>query len=93
MGKINSVYYEEIDPKLCTVKDAGEFYFHFNLVGQHEIFQEGYERYEQSQIALRNKVLGDAMRRGDMQTHPKVHSTAFAISSLRSKAIIVTECY
>ena len=32
MGKISEIYYEEIDPKICTTIEAAEFYYLFNML-------------------------------------------------------------
>ena len=40
MAKISRVFYAEIDPKVCTTTEAGEYYYHFNLLGTHEMCQK-----------------------------------------------------
>ena len=58
MGKISKVVYQEIDGTECTVQEAGEFYYHFNLISSSDLFHKDYERFEQAQIDLKNKTLG-----------------------------------
>ena len=52
MAKICKVFYAEIDPKVCTMQEAGEYYYHFNLLGSHEMFHESYEQHEKKQVDL-----------------------------------------
>jgi len=54
---IKEVYYEEIDPLLITMEEAGEFYYHTNLIGIHSMFHNDYETYEINQINIRNKIV------------------------------------
>lgn len=91
MGRISNVFYEEIDCDKCSIMTAGEFYYHYNLMGVHPMFVPEYEDYELSQITTRNKIIGDAMTRGDLRKHPKMNTTIFGVSSIKNKAVIVTE--
>lgn len=91
MGRISNVYYDEIDRDTCSMMTAGEFYYHYNLMGVHPMFIPEYEDYELSQITMRNKIIGDAMDRGDLVNHPKMNTTIFGVSSLKNKAVIMTE--
>lgn len=91
MEKISKVYYQELDDKVCTVQEAGEFYFHFNLIGSHTLFHEQYEKHELSQMNLKNKVIGEAIKKNEIEGRPKVDSSILAISSLKNKVIIVAD--
>lgn len=91
MGIISDVFYEEIDRDVCNMMTAGEFYYHYNLMGVHPMFVPEYEDYELSQITTRNKIIGEAMSRGDLTKHPKMNTTIFGVSSLKNKAVIMTE--
>lgn len=90
MGKISEVYYEEIDPNVCTLEEAGEFYYHFNLLGSNSMFHNDYEKYEARQIDIRNKAIGDAKKCGDIKGHSRIDSSILAISSLKNKVVIIT---
>ena len=90
MGKISKVFYKEIDPELCNVNDAAKYHYLFNLIKYHEVFQDEYIKYEESQIHLRNTLIGDAVRSGEI-SNPKLPSTIFGISSVKNKAVIITE--
>lgn len=91
MGKISKVFYEEIKPESCTIKEAAEFYYHFNLVGSHEFFHKDYEDYELAQINLKNKILGDTVANNKEKERPKVGTSILAISSLKNKVIIIAD--
>ena len=91
MGKISKVFYEEIKPESCTVKEAAEFYYHFNLVASHESFHRGYEEYETNQINLKNKILGDVVASNKEKERPKVGSSILAISSLKQKVVLIAD--
>lgn len=91
MGRISNVYYDEIDRDTYSMMTAGEFYYHYNLMGVHPMFIPEYEAYELSQITMRNKIIGDAMDRGDLVKHPKMNTTIFGVSSIKNKAVIMTE--
>lgn len=87
MGKISKVFYQEVDPNICSIKEAAEFYYHFNLMGAHEMFLADYEKYEISQAALKNKTIADAIKNNSER--PLVNSSVIAISSLRDKVVII----
>ena len=91
MGNITKVFYTEIDPEICSANDAAKYHYHFNFLKYHEIFQKEYEKYEEDQIKLRNKLIGNAIKSGEISKHPKVHSTIFGISAQKNKAILITE--
>lgn len=91
MGKISNVYYDEISSNECSILDAGEFYYHYNVIGIDPLFIPGYEEYEERQISLRNRIIGKAIENGEVNKHPKMHTTVFGVSSLKNKAVILTE--
>lgn len=91
MSKIREVLYEVLDPSECTIREAGEFYYHYNLMGADESLNEDYIRYEESQINCRNRVIGNAVKQGMFPRHPKTDTTIFGVSSLKNKAIIIVE--
>ena len=91
MGRISKVFYTEIDPNVCDTREAGEYYYHLNLLHSHEMFQQSYEAYEAKQIALRNKVISQAMKNGELPEHPIMNSTIFGVSSMKQKPVIITE--
>jgi hypothetical protein len=91
MGKISNIFYTEIDPEICSINDAAKYHYHFNLIKYHQMFQDEYERYETIQIKLRNTLIGNAIKSGEINGHPKLMSTIFGISSKKNKAVIITE--
>ena len=91
MGKISKVFYQEIETTECTVQGAGEFYFHFNLISSSDVFHKDYERFEQAQIDLKNKILGDIINSNEFRERPKVSSSVLTISSLKNKVILIAD--
>lgn len=91
MGKISKVFYEEIDNNVCSIMSSGEYYYHYNVMGLDSSASREYEEYETSQIAIRNKIIGDAIKRYDILEHPKMNTTIFGVSSMKRKTIILTE--
>jgi len=91
MSKISEIYYEEINPSTITIQKAGEFYYHFNLVGVHSMFHDEYEKYEMDQLNIRNKVIGDAIKRGDIKGSIRTDKSMIAISSLKNKVVMIAE--
>jgi hypothetical protein len=89
MSKITEVYYTEINE--MTAKEAAAFYYHYNLINVSEVFHEDYIKYEENQIALRNKILGDAYKNNEIPRHPKTNTSIFGISSLKNKPVLITE--
>jgi len=90
MGKITEVFYKEIDPNVCSMEDAAKYHYHFNLLKYHEMFQKEYEQYEEEQIKLRNTLIGNAIKSGEI-INPKVFTTIFGISAHKNKAVLITE--
>ena len=91
MGRISNVFYKEIDNDVCSMEEAANYHYLFNLLKYHEMFQNEYEHYEEFQIKLRNTLIGDAIKSGEIKSHPNVPSTIFGISALKNKAILITE--
>lgn len=91
MAKICKVFYAEIDPKVCTMQEAGEYYYHFNLLGSHEMFHESYEQHEKKQVDLRNSVISQAMKNGELPSHPVMNSTIFGVSAMKQKPVLITK--
>ena len=90
MGKISKVFYKEIDPNVCSTNEAAKYHYLSNLINLHEIFQDEYLQYEENQIHLRNSLIGDAIKSGEI-SNPKVYSTIFGISAHKNKAVLITE--
>lgn len=88
--KISKVFYKELD---TDIREAGEFYFNYNMLPIHEMFHDAYEESETKQINLRNQILGEEIRAGNIDGKVKVESTILAISSLKNKVIILTNIY
>ena len=91
MGNIKEVFYDEIDPSICSTTESGEFYFYYNLLGIDPIFQSGYEEHEMKQTKLRNRTIKHAIDNGDLPKHPNLRRTIFGISSLKNKLVMVAE--
>lgn len=91
MGRITNVFYDVVSEDKCTLEEAGSYYFFYNMMGISDDITSKYEAYEEKQIDLRNRILGNAFNRGEIPRHPKVDTTIFGISSLKNMPIIVTE--
>ena len=91
MGKISKVFYTEIEPEICNSEDAAKWNYYFNLVKYDKTFWDEYEKYEAEQIKVRNKIIGDAIRSGEIGGTPKIYTTIFGISSKKNKAVLITE--
>ncbi|MCM1215391.1 MAG: hypothetical protein NC548_12835 [Lachnospiraceae bacterium] len=91
MGKISKVFYKEIEPEVCTMEEAGEYYYHLNLLKTHKMFQDSYERYEQKQIELRNRTIALALKNGELQKYPMMNTTVFGVSTLKKAPVVITE--
>ena len=88
---ITRVYYEEIDPSTISVQTAGEYYYYANLIGVHEMFHNAYENYETDQINIRNKIIGEAIKRGDIENSIRSDKSMVAISSIKNKVILIAD--
>jgi len=88
MAKIVEVYYEETD---ANVRESGEFYYYFNLIGMSESFNAKYEQHESDQIAIRNKTVAAAMDREELPNRLKIQHSILAISSLKNKIALIAE--
>lgn len=91
MSKISEVYYKEIDSGICSIEEAGEFYYHFNLLNIDEVFHEDYENYELRQISLRNNIITEAIKNGELPKFPSMNSIILGISSIKNKVILVSD--
>lgn len=91
MGKISEIYYEEIDPKICTTIEAAEFYYLFNMLDIDEDIHKEYEDHEIKQLEIRNKLIGDAIRKNKLPRNPKLNTSILGISSLRDQVILLAE--
>lgn len=90
MGKITEVYYEEIDPTICSIEEASDFYYYYNLIGLREPFQSDYEKYEESQIKTKHRVIAEAISRGEV-IHPKMNNSIFGVSVLKNSTVLIAE--
>lgn len=91
MGKISEVLYCEIDPDKCSVLKASEYYYYLNLIGVDPRIHPEYEVYELGQMNLRNGVIGDYIRKNNLNIHPKMNTCIFGVSSLRQRAVVIAE--
>jgi hypothetical protein len=91
MGKITRVYYDELDPNVVDVHEAGEFYYHSNLIGVHEMFHEDYEAYETRQFELRNQLIADAIDNKRVDKTIRLATAMLALSSMKNKVVIMAD--
>lgn len=88
MGKINKVYYEEIDNEISN-EEAGGFYFLFNSIGLNEKLDKEYIEYEEKQLQIRNKIINEAIKNKDVPDHPDMKTLVIAVSSFKQKPVLV----
>lgn len=91
MSNISEVLYTEISEDVYSTNKAGEYYFHFNMLGVDPIFSESYMDYEQEHTRVRNKAIKDAMKEIGEDLHPKMNTLIFGISAIKNKPIVVVE--
>ena len=89
MGKITEVLYQEIDSNRCSTYRAGEYYFYANMIGANPKLDSEYIGYEEEQLKLRNTVIGEYIE--NTGEHPNVEKSIFGISTIKNKAVIITE--
>lgn len=90
MGKITEVYYTDIPTGLCSVEEASRFTFLSNLIGVHPSFDQEYENYEVSQMKIKGRLIGDAIRRGEIK-EPNLSSMIFGLSTTYERAILIID--
>jgi hypothetical protein len=88
MNKIQEIYYEELDNDICSIEEAGQYYYYSNYLDD-ENYPE-YEKYEMNQIKLRNIIIGNAKKRGDIE-NVKVDSSILALSTLKNKVVLFVD--
>lgn len=91
MGKISNVYYKKLTDDEMSVDRSSSFYFLNNMFALSSEIQDEYERYEEYQINLRNKIIGNAVKHNDIPGRPKIDSTVMGISGIHDCTILVTE--
>lgn len=91
MGKISEVLYKTVEPDVCTIEKASEFYYHYNMIDTNDSCRSEYEKYETDQINIKNKIIGDALRQGELPRYPDVNSIIFGISSILNKPVLIVE--
>ena len=89
MGKISEIYYREIDPTILSIYEAGKFYYYYNLIGVSEQFDKAYEEYETSQIQLKNIILNEEIKLGNIKPSIRVNDSVLGISSIKDKVVIL----
>ena len=90
MGKISECIYATIDPSVCSVRDAGEFYFLQNVSNFHDMFIKAYEEYETKHTKIRNTAIRKSIPE-DGSIHPKMSSVIFGTSATKNKVVAVVE--
>lgn len=86
---ISRVFYKEIDD--ISIEEMGEFYYHYNHHDLTDKMTQEYEKYEESQIQKRNKIISEAVNNGDIPKGSRIKSTLFGVSSIKNKPILVVE--
>lgn len=89
MGKITKVIYQVIDPEVYSGYTLGEYYFYFNMLGLDPKIDKEYIEYEETQMNMRNKILGDIIN--ETGIHTKIDKTIFGLSSMKQKAVVISE--
>lgn len=88
---IKNVYYEEIDPSVVTPDQAAEFYFHYNMIQLHPDFIDDYESFETKQLEMKNKIISNAIDRGDLSKQIRVDHSMIAISPIKNKVVMIVK--
>ena len=87
---ISEVFYKVIDNEVCDPKVTGEFYFYYNLIGNGDVFDQGYVDHETKHLSVRDKIIRELIDNGDIPKHPNINATTiFALSSIHNNAILV----
>ncbi len=81
MGIISKVLYYEIPDDVYSVKESSEFYIHQNIIDI-----EKYEKYQEKQIDVKNKILSKLVNDG-----ASVNNCNILISSLHHKNILLCD--
>lgn len=89
MSRISEVFYSEIDT--LKQEEVADFYYHYNLIGESDVFHKTYIDYEEKNISVKNKILGDAYKTGKIPKHPKMNKSLIGISTLKNKPVIIVE--
>jgi len=90
MSKITKVFYKELD---ADINSVGEFYFNYNMLSVHEMFHDEYEESEMKQINLRNQILGEEIRQGNIDGRIKIDNSILAVSSLKNKVVLIVDIH
>ena len=90
-SNISKVFYKEIDENIADINTAGEFYFNYNMLNVHEMFHADYEESEMKQINLRNQIIGEEIRQGNIEGRIRVDNSILAVSSLKNKVILLAD--
>lgn len=91
MSKISKAYYKEVDPKDCSVEEAAEFYYLFNLLDTDDSLCDEYEKHETNQLKLRNRLIGEAIRNKEVPNKPDISTAIMGISTMQDKVILLAE--
>ena len=90
MGKISKTYYEVIDSDILNITEAGEFYYHNNVISLHPMFHKEYEEYEINQLNVKHNLIGEALKRNDIERPINMNDTILGISAIKNKVILIT---
>lgn len=89
---ISEVFYKVIDHEICDPKDTANFYFYYNLIGNGDVFDQGYIDHETKHLSIRDKIIRELIDNGDIPRHPNISATTiFALSSINDNTILVID--
>lgn len=91
MGRITKCIYKVVAPEMCSIYEAGEYYFNQNVLGLHEKLDSEYERYEGRQMMVRNCLIGEAIKENPDVKRPALSSVVFGASSTKNNVVLVAE--
>lgn len=86
MGKINMVYYQELNDDII---DITKYNFLYNVAKYNNIFSEEYLSYEEKQIQKRNELIANAIKEKIIDKYNLINSIIVGISSIKNKPIII----
>lgn len=89
MSKISEVFYSEMND--LKEEEVVDFYYHYNLIGESEVFHEGYIDYEERNVNIQNKILGEAYKNRIIPKHPKMNKVLISVSTMKNKPVIIAE--
>lgn len=87
---IKKIYYEEIPDDMMSLEQGGAYYFHLNTAKLNDNLMTDYMSYEENQLLVKNKMLGVALKRGDIK-HINPNKTVISLSPQKNKTVLIAE--